>query len=65
MLFEKLYGFLDNHANTSLCRFAGICIVPLYVHETMKGVGVAEGIKTGTEGFYWIFTPIKFIRQLL
>jgi hypothetical protein len=29
MFPEELYGFLDNHADTSLFRFAGICIVSL------------------------------------
>lgn len=51
MLPEELDGFLDNHANTSLCRFVGICIVPLYVHEAMKGGGIPENIKTDDRRF--------------
>ena len=39
MLPEELYGFLDYYADTSLCRFAGICIVSLYSRLVQRGTG--------------------------
>jgi len=50
ILLEKLYGFLDNHADTSLSvrRDLHNFIVDTF---DLKGDGVAEGIKTGDRMF--------------